>query len=357
MSTNGQSYDGPILECKNVCISYFTRAGEIPAVVDFNLTLHQGESVGLVGESGCGKSTVAMAIMQYMGKNGGIVGGQIIYKGRDMATYERGRAAAAARQRDLHGLPGADGLAESQHDARRAAHRSAALSRGHFRAGGRRPGDADARRRQAAGSRTGDEFLPAPDLGRSAAARGHRHGPAVEPLLAAAGRTDHGARRDGRGRHRRTDRRDRGALQHLDDLHLAQPRPDPRHLRPDQRDVFRRGGRRGYGARGVRPDAAPLHPGAVRRDSAARRRQDGPAAGADPRPVAAAARASARLFLRAALRPLRRGHLQQRCAAYVRGSGRGRAHGALRPLVRHRLGVLQAGRLVGRGRSSRATWC
>ncbi|MGF1609108.1 MAG: ABC transporter ATP-binding protein [Kiloniellales bacterium] len=91
MAKHGQSgkasYDGPILECKNLCISYFTRAGEIPAVVDFNLSLTQGDSVGLVGESGCGKSTVAMAIMQYMGKNGGIVGGQVIYKGRDLATY------------------------------------------------------------------------------------------------------------------------------------------------------------------------------------------------------------------------------------------------------------------------------
>ena len=79
------SYDGPILECRNLSISYFTRAGEIPAVVDFNMTLNQGDSVGLVGESGCGKSTVAMAIMRYMGSNGGIVGGQVIYKGRDMA--------------------------------------------------------------------------------------------------------------------------------------------------------------------------------------------------------------------------------------------------------------------------------
>ena len=87
MTTNGQHYDGPILECKELCISYFTRAGEIPAVIDFNLSLKHGESVGLVGESGCGKSTVAMAIMQYMGHNGGIVGGSITYKGRDLATY------------------------------------------------------------------------------------------------------------------------------------------------------------------------------------------------------------------------------------------------------------------------------
>ena len=86
MTTNGSDHDGPILECRDLSISYFTRAGEIPAVVDFNLVLHQGDSVGLVGESGCGKSTVAMAIMQYLGNNGGIVGGQVIYKGRDLAT-------------------------------------------------------------------------------------------------------------------------------------------------------------------------------------------------------------------------------------------------------------------------------
>jgi peptide/nickel transport system ATP-binding protein len=74
----------PVLECKDLCISYFTRAGEIPAVVDFNLTVMPGEAVGIVGESGCGKSTVALAIMQYMGKNGRVMSGDIKFKGRDM---------------------------------------------------------------------------------------------------------------------------------------------------------------------------------------------------------------------------------------------------------------------------------
>ena len=83
------STDAPLLEIENLCLSYYTRAGEIPAVVDFSLTLDAGESVGLVGESGCGKSTVAMAIMQYMGNNGGIVGGSIKFKGRDLATLSR----------------------------------------------------------------------------------------------------------------------------------------------------------------------------------------------------------------------------------------------------------------------------
>ena len=54
----------PVLVCKDLCISYYTRAGEIPAVVDFSLTVKPGETIGIVGESGCGKSTVAMAVMQ-----------------------------------------------------------------------------------------------------------------------------------------------------------------------------------------------------------------------------------------------------------------------------------------------------
>ena len=76
----------PVLECKDVSISYYTRAGRVPAVYDFNLTVMPGEAVGIVGESGCGKSTVALAIMQYMGKNGAITGGEIKFMGRDMRT-------------------------------------------------------------------------------------------------------------------------------------------------------------------------------------------------------------------------------------------------------------------------------
>ncbi len=76
----------PVLECRDLCISYYTRAGEVPAVVDFNLKVMPGEAVGIVGESGCGKSTVALAIMQYMGKNGAVTGGQILFNGRDLRT-------------------------------------------------------------------------------------------------------------------------------------------------------------------------------------------------------------------------------------------------------------------------------
>jgi peptide/nickel transport system ATP-binding protein len=76
--------DGPILEIDRLSISFFTRLREIPAVMDFSCTVRPGEAVGLVGESGCGKSTVALGVMQDLGVNGRIVGGAIRFRGRDL---------------------------------------------------------------------------------------------------------------------------------------------------------------------------------------------------------------------------------------------------------------------------------
>ena len=77
-------YNGPILEIDQLSISFFTRLNEIPAVMDFSCIIQPGEAMGLVGESGCGKSTVALGVMQDLGVNGRTVGGSIKFKGRDL---------------------------------------------------------------------------------------------------------------------------------------------------------------------------------------------------------------------------------------------------------------------------------
>jgi peptide/nickel transport system ATP-binding protein len=88
-----------ILEIDHLSISFFTRLREIPAVMDFSCRVMPGEAVGLVGESGCGKSTVALGVMQDLGVNGRIVGGEIRYKGRDLCQMS---------QSELQGIRGKD---------------------------------------------------------------------------------------------------------------------------------------------------------------------------------------------------------------------------------------------------------
>ena len=103
--------DVPILECRNLTVAYAVRGGLIPAVTDFNLTLLRGEAHGLVGESGCGKSTIALAIMRHLGAAGRIVGGQILFQGRDILTMNgeelrsiRGAAIAMIYQEPMASL-------------------------------------------------------------------------------------------------------------------------------------------------------------------------------------------------------------------------------------------------------------
>jgi peptide/nickel transport system ATP-binding protein len=75
-----------LLEVKNLKIHYFTRKGAVKAVDDVSLSVDKGETLGLIGESGCGKTTTAFAIMKFVTPPGRIVGGQIIFNGRDITT-------------------------------------------------------------------------------------------------------------------------------------------------------------------------------------------------------------------------------------------------------------------------------
>jgi peptide/nickel transport system ATP-binding protein len=78
--------DGPLLDVQDLRVAYATRAGDVPVIPGLNLRLHAGEALGLVGESGCGKSTVALSIVRYLGRAGRITGGRILFEGRDLAT-------------------------------------------------------------------------------------------------------------------------------------------------------------------------------------------------------------------------------------------------------------------------------
>jgi peptide/nickel transport system ATP-binding protein len=73
----------PVLEVENLDIEYKLGPDWKTAVRDINFVIERGQSFGLVGESGCGKSTVAMAIMHYLPRNGRIGRGSIRLAGRD----------------------------------------------------------------------------------------------------------------------------------------------------------------------------------------------------------------------------------------------------------------------------------
>src|SRR5947207_161021 len=76
----------PILQVKNLQVSYYTDAGRATALDDVSLTLNEGEKLGLVGESGSGKSTMALAMMRMIKPPGRIEGGQVIVGDTDLTA-------------------------------------------------------------------------------------------------------------------------------------------------------------------------------------------------------------------------------------------------------------------------------
>jgi peptide/nickel transport system ATP-binding protein len=73
-----------LLSIRDLRVEYTTARGTVAAIPEFSLEIGKGESFGLVGESGCGKSTLIMAIMGYMGRNGRVARGEILFEGRDL---------------------------------------------------------------------------------------------------------------------------------------------------------------------------------------------------------------------------------------------------------------------------------
>jgi oligopeptide transport system ATP-binding protein len=86
-----------LLEVKNLQTHFFTRAGVVRSVDGVSFYLDRGELLGLVGESGCGKSVTALSVMRLVGAPGRIVEGEILFDGEDL------RAASEGRMREIRG--------------------------------------------------------------------------------------------------------------------------------------------------------------------------------------------------------------------------------------------------------------
>jgi peptide/nickel transport system ATP-binding protein len=82
-----------LLELRDLTVTYRTEGGPVPAVRGVNLTVDTGQTLGLAGESGCGKSTIAASVLRLLPTTAK-VGGQILINGEDVLTMSWGRLRA-----------------------------------------------------------------------------------------------------------------------------------------------------------------------------------------------------------------------------------------------------------------------
>ncbi len=79
-----------LIEVKNLTTSFFTADGEVRAVDGVSFEIEEGKTMGVVGESGCGKSVTALSIMRLIpSPPGKIVGGQVLLRGRNLLELNR----------------------------------------------------------------------------------------------------------------------------------------------------------------------------------------------------------------------------------------------------------------------------
>ena len=78
--------DGMLLDVQNLVMSYSTMQGKVRAVDGVSFSLRKGEALGLVGESGCGKSSIAMALLRLLPESARIESGSVLLDGVDIVT-------------------------------------------------------------------------------------------------------------------------------------------------------------------------------------------------------------------------------------------------------------------------------
>jgi peptide/nickel transport system ATP-binding protein len=90
LSTGDRLSEAVVMDASHVGVTYTVRGSGRLAVRDVSFQIGQHESFGLVGESGCGKTTMALAITRYLPRNGKVSSGSITINGQDLATLNRG---------------------------------------------------------------------------------------------------------------------------------------------------------------------------------------------------------------------------------------------------------------------------
>jgi peptide/nickel transport system ATP-binding protein len=83
----------PLLELRGLTVDYRTPRGVVPAVRGVDLRLDAGQTLGIAGESGCGKSTVAMSVLRLLPRSA-VLGGQVLLDGEDVRRMSWGRLRA-----------------------------------------------------------------------------------------------------------------------------------------------------------------------------------------------------------------------------------------------------------------------
>ena len=165
------------LDVKDLQTWFYTRQGIVKAVDGVSFNLRKGETLGIVGESGCGKSITALSVMRLVpDPPGRIIGGRVTLDGRRSAGPRRGRNAPGARQRHLHDLPGADDLAQPGADHWLPDRRGADPAPGHEPDRGAVAGGGDARHDAHSRAGAAGEGVSAPAFRRHAPAGDDRDG-------------------------------------------------------------------------------------------------------------------------------------------------------------------------------------
>ena len=101
-----------LLDVRSLTTYFKLGVGDVKAVQDVSFTLAPGESLGLAGESGCGKTTAALSLLKLLPENGRIVSGDVLFDGQQPRQAHRVRHEQDPLEGDQHHLPGGDERAQ-----------------------------------------------------------------------------------------------------------------------------------------------------------------------------------------------------------------------------------------------------